>query len=389
MSTTALIVAAGSGQRAGQDLPKQYTKLGLKTILRHTLEKFIDHPLIDQVVVVIGAGQESLFKDSIQGLDGDIDFCIGGDTRQKSVFEGLKHLIPPAPDKVLIHDGARPFVSAALIASIIQALDNNKAVLPAIAVNDTLKRVENGFSLGTVDRETLFQAQTPQGFGFNEIYSAHKRATSEKEFNFTDDASVAEWNNINVSVVKGASDNFKITTAHDIERAIILTSSPIPDIRCGDGYDVHKFGPGDHVILCGVNIAHDQSLIGHSDADVALHALTDALLGAIASGDIGSHFPPSDLQWRNQSSDMFLEHACKLIAEKQGSILNMDVTLICEQPKIGPHRDQMRARIAEITHTDISRISVKATTCEGLGFTGRKEGIAACATVSVYLGVIE
>jgi len=205
----------------------------------------------------------------------------------------------------------------------------------------------------------------------------------------SDLASVAEWDNLNVIIVEGLSSNFKITTAQDIERAAMLTPSPVPDIRCGDGYDVHKFGPGDFVTLCGIDIPHDQSLVGHSDADVALHALTDALLGAIACGDIGSHFPPSDPQWRGQSSDVFLEHACKLIADKKGSILNMDVTLICEQPKIGPHRDQMRARIAEITHIDIARISVKATTSEGLGFTGRKEGIAASATVSVFLGMIE
>jgi len=389
MTTTALIVAAGSGQRAKQDLPKQYTRIGDKTILALTLEKFINHPLVDQVMVVIGKGQEELFKQSLQDLNGEIDWCTGGDTRQKSVFEGLKHLSVAPPDKVLIHDGARPFVSPELIERVVQSLESNKAALPALVLNDTIKRLERGHSLQTINRETLFRAQTPQGFDFAEILNAHKRADLEKEHIFTDDASIAEWENIDVQIVEGSSENYKITTAEDITRASMTNSHGIPDIRCGDGFDVHKFGPGDFVTLCGIKIPHEQSLIGHSDADVALHALTDALLGAIASGDIGSHFPPSDPQWKNQSSDMFLAHTCKLIADKQGTILNMDVTIICEQPKIGPLRDQMRHRIAEITHTEISRISVKATTTEGLGFTGRKEGIAARASVSIYLGMIE
>jgi len=389
MTTTALIVAAGNGQRAGQSVPKQYTRIGVKTIMALTLEKFVNHPLIDQILVVIGKDHEELFKHSLEDFSGEITWCTGGETRQKSVLEGLKHLSATPPDKVLIHDCARPFVSSAVIERIVLNLDAHKAVLPTIALNDTIKRLKRGRSLQTVDRNALFRAQTPQGFDFEEILNAHKRADLEKEYVFTDDASIAEWVNMDVQIVEGSSQNFKITTAEDIERAEMLIDPPIPDIRCGDGFDVHKFGPGNHLTLCGVNIPFNQCLIGHSDADVALHALTDALLGAIADGDIGSHFPASDPQWRGQSSDMFLAHACKLIDEMNGTILNIDVTIICEQPKIGPHRQQMREKIATITHTDIARISVKATTTEGLGFTGRAEGIAARATVSVYLGMIQ
>jgi len=388
MTTTALIVAAGSGERAGQDLPKQYTRFGDKTLLTHTLEKFVHHPLIDHILVVIGADQEQLFKDSIEAFATDIAWCNGGSTRQKSVFEGLKQLSLSPPDKVLIHDAARPFVSCSLIDQIIQLLDSHAAILPALGLNDTLKRVDQGRCVQTIDRTALYQAQTPQGFEFIEIFNAHKRADSIKDFIFTDDASIAEWADIEVRAIEASSENFKITSAQDIKRAAMLLSPPAPDIRCGEGFDVHKFGPGESLTLCGIDIPFDQSLMGHSDADVALHALTDALLGAIADGDIGSHFPPGDPRWRDQSSDRFLDHACKLVAEKNGTILNIDVTIICEQPKIGPLRHQMRQRIAEITRTDISRISVKATTTEGLGFTGRNEGIAAKASVSVFLGMI-
>jgi 2-C-methyl-D-erythritol 4-phosphate cytidylyltransferase / 2-C-methyl-D-erythritol 2,4-cyclodiphosphate synthase len=388
MTTTALIVAAGSGERAGQELPKQYTRFGDKTLLTHTLDKLVHHPLIDQILVVIAKDQEQVFKDSIEDFTGKITWCTGGDTRQKSVFEGLKRLDLSPPDKVLIHDAARPFVSCALIDQIIQMLDNHTAVLPVLGLNDTLKRVDRGRCVETIDRTALFQAQTPQGFDFIKIFNAHKRADREKDFIFTDDASIAEWADIEVSVIEGSSENFKITTAQDIKRAAMLLHPPAPDIRCGEGFDVHKFGPGESLTLCGIDIPFNQSLMGHSDADVALHALTDALLGAIACGDIGSHFPPSDPQWRDQSSDRFLDHACKLVAEKNGTILSIDVTIICEQPKIAPLRDQMRQRIAAITSTDISRISVKATTTEGLGFTGRGEGIAAKASVSVFLGLI-
>jgi len=387
MTTAALIVAAGSGRRAGENLPKQYTWLGAKTILMHTLEKFVNHRLVDQVLVVIGKGHENLFKDTIRDFGCEIAYCIGGDTRQKSVFAGLQHLAASPPDKVLIHDGARPFVSSGLIDRVIHSLDSHKAVLPALGLSDTIKRVEHDRSLKTIDRDTLFRAQTPQGFNFKEILKAHQQADLEQNYTFSDDSSIAEWVNMDVSVVEGAPENFKITTPEDIERARQLHHPAIPDIRCGEGYDVHRLGPGDHVILCGIKIPHTQSLIGHSDADVALHALTDALLGSIAAGDIGSHFPASDPRWHGQSSDMFLDHACKLIAARHGIILNIDVTLICEHPKIGPLRDQMRQNIAGITRTDVSRISVKATTTEGLGFTGRTEGIAARASVSVFLGV--
>ncbi len=389
MTTTALIVAAGNGRRAGQSVPKQYSRIGPKTILALTLEKFVNHPLIDQILVVIGKDQEDLFNQSLEGIAGDIIWCTGGETRQKSVFAGLKHLSATPPDKVLIHDCARPFVSPAVIERIVANLDTHTAVLPTIGLGDTVKRLKPGCSLQTVDRSELFRAQTPQGFKFKEILNAHRKADLEKENIFTDDASIAEWANIDVEMVAGTWENFKITTPEDIERATMLIAPPIPDIRCGEGFDVHKFGPGDHLTLCGIHIPFDQCLIGHSDADVALHALTDALLGAIAAGDIGSHFPPSDPQWRGQSSDMFLSHACKLVADNNATILNMDVTIICQQPKIGPFRQQMREKIAAITRTDITRISVKATTTEGLGFTGRAEGIAARATVSIYLGMTQ
>lgn len=388
MTATVLIVAAGSGLRAAQGVPKQYVRFGNKTVLAYTLEAFLHHPLIDRILVVIAEGHEELFKETAKEVGGDIAFCIGGDTRQKSVFKGLQHLANSPPTHVLIHDAARPFVSAHLVERVIAGLQNNIAVLPVLALSDTLKQVADSHVVKTIDRETLFLAQTPQGFKYTEILNAHQQADAEENIAFTDDASIAEWLGLDVAVITGDTQNVKITTAEDIETAAMLVRSPIPDIRCGEGFDVHKFGPGDHLTLCGIDIPFSHCLVGHSDADVALHALTDAILGAIASGDIGSHFPPSESRWRGQSSDLFLAHACTLVANMKGRILNIDVTIICEHPKIGPLRDQMRARIAEITQIDTSRISVKATTTEGLGFTGRKEGIAARATVSVFLGMI-
>jgi 2-C-methyl-D-erythritol 4-phosphate cytidylyltransferase/2-C-methyl-D-erythritol 2,4-cyclodiphosphate synthase len=305
------------------------------------------------------------------------------------VRAGLEALSSRAPDKVLIHDAARPFVDASLITRVIDGLAAHQAALPCLAVTDTLKKTRGGRVVGTVDRSELARAQTPQGFRYDAILDAHRAATAQGLPEFTDDAGLAEWFGVEVAMVEGSEANRKLTTAEDLRLADELmqleAGARAGSIRVASGYDVHAFGPGDSVMLCGVKIPHSKKLLGHSDADVALHALTDALLGTIADGDIGAHFPPSDARWRGASSELFLKHAAERIAAKGGSIVNVDVTLLCESPRIGPHRDQLRARIAEMLALDISQVSVKATTNEGLGFIGRGEGIAAMATATVRL----
>jgi 2-C-methyl-D-erythritol 4-phosphate cytidylyltransferase/2-C-methyl-D-erythritol 2,4-cyclodiphosphate synthase len=382
----ALVVAAGSGLRMGGELPKQFLPLAGKPLLRHCLEIFAAHPRIAGVKVVINDTYRELYDAATTGLP-LLAPALGGETRQASVHNGLESLTGNPPDLVLIHDAARPFIDSPTIDRTIDALQDHDGALVAVQVVDTLKRAEGKFSGETVDRAGLWRAQTPQGFRFQPILAAHRRAASGPEM--TDDAAVAEAAGIRVVLVPGIVNNFKVTTRADFERAEHMMAEQrvaVPlEYRTGSGYDVHRLIDGDGVWLCGVKIPHDMKLEGHSDADVAMHALTDAILGAIAAQDIGAHFPPSDPQWRGAPSWKFLDHAMKLVAAKGGHVTHCDVTIICERPKVGPHRDAMIARLAEIMGVDPHRISVKATTTEKLGFTGRGEGIAAQAMATVAL----
>lgn len=379
--TALLIVAAGRGTRLGNQIPKQYLKVGGVPVLRHAVQRFRAHAAIGTIRIVIDPDYRDLYDQAVAGLD--ISPPVeGGAERSQSVLNGLRAFIDEAPDTVLIHDAARPFVDDAVVDRVIEALESAPGAIPALPVHDTLKQAP-GLSepiSGTVDRSTLFRAQTPQGFQYRTLLDAHETA----ECHTTDDAALLEANGLDVRLVEGAESLFKITTEADLMRAESMMASSM-EPRTGTGFDVHRLGPGDSIMLCGIDIAHDRTLIGHSDADVGLHAITDALLGAIADGDIGSHFPPSDPQWKGAASDQFLAHARDLVLKKGGRITHIDVTLICEQPKIGPHRPAMRRRIAEIMDLPESRISVKATTSEKLGFTGRGEGIAAQAAATVLL----
>ena len=378
-----LILAGGSGSRVGSDIPKQYLNLGGVPVIRRTVEVFFSHPAIELIQVVIGAEDSERSGAALAGL-GLPAPVTGGATRQNSGMRGLEALETAEPEYVLIHDAARPFVDHGTIDRVVRALEQASAVLPAVPVTDTLKRGAGSPAIvtATVDRQDMWRAQTPQGFRFTEILSAHRAATG---LELTDDTAVAEHAGMTVSLVPGAEDNFKITTQEDLRRAERMAAAMTGETRIGIGFDVHAFGEGDKLILCGVEIPHDQALEGHSDADVALHAVTDALLGAIAEGDIGSHFPPSDPHWRGAPSRVFLEHAAALVTGRGGSIGNIDLTIICEAPKVGPHRDAMRQSLSEILKIEAGRVSVKATTTEKLGFTGRGEGIAAQAAVTVRL----
>jgi len=376
----ALIVAAGRGIRAGEGPAKQYRLLGGRTVLRRALEPFISHPSVDGVCVVIGADDQAAYNAATNDLP-LLPPVIGGDTRQVSVRRGLDALKDHAPATVLIHDAARPLVDAATIAAVVGALETFVGAVPTMPVPDTLKRVSDITIMTNVAREGIAIAQTPQGFRFPEILAAHHKAA---DLALTDDAAVAEHAGLLVAAVPGSRQNFKLTTAEDFAMAEALLAAR-RQARTGQGFDVHRFGPGDHLWLCGIKVEHSHGLIGHSDADVGLHALTDAILGAIAKGDIGQHFPPSDERWRGAASHLFLSHAAKLVHEVGGRIEHVDLTLICERPKVSPHRGAMIARIAELLGLDDGRVSVKATTTEGLGFTGRAEGIAAQAIATVSL----
>lgn len=378
----ALILAGGSGTRLGGGRPKQYLTLSGKPLVRHSVESFIRHPAIEGVRLVIGRDDRPAYEKAMDGLD-LLDPVVGGADRQQSGLLGLESLEKIAPAQVLIHDAARPFVSARLIERVVDAIARSPGALPALPVVDTLKRATVGARVGrTVDRAGLWRAQTPQGFRFADILAAHQAASGKS---LTDDAAIAEQAGLDVALVDGDEDNIKVTTMADLERAERYLAARQTSIRTATGFDVHRFGAGDAVMLCGVSVPHDRGLEGHSDADAGLHALTDALLGTIAAGDIGMHFPPRDDRWRDAGSDIFLGHAVKMIRDRGGNIENVDVTLICERPKVGPHRDAMRQRVAEILGIEIDRVSVKATTTEGLGFTGRGEGIAAQASASVSL----
>ncbi|MEF2073201.1 bifunctional 2-C-methyl-D-erythritol 4-phosphate cytidylyltransferase/2-C-methyl-D-erythritol 2,4-cyclodiphosphate synthase [Consotaella aegiceratis] len=388
--TAAVIVAAGRGERAGGAVsgPKQYRRIGDKPVLRHTVAAFTSHSAIDAVVVVIHPDDEALFTEALGDLASGVTAVPGGSSRQASVRAGLAALRHSGCDVVLVHDGARPFVDAALIERVIDAVEPGMGALPALAVSDTIKRAVDDVVAGTVDRAGLFAAQTPQGFPYKEIADAHEAAAAGGLSDFTDDAAIAEWAGIAVHLVEGAPGNVKLTSAHDIAAADerLRKTVPMIDVRTGNGYDVHQLTEGDHVTLCGISIPHDRALAGHSDADVGLHALTDALLATCGAGDIGDHFPPSDPQWRGAASHIFVEHAVGIVAQHGGRIANADITLICEAPKIARHRDAMRQAIAAMTGLDLGRVSVKATTNEQIGFVGRREGIAAIATASVIYG---
>ncbi|TAN57815.1 MAG: bifunctional 2-C-methyl-D-erythritol 4-phosphate cytidylyltransferase/2-C-methyl-D-erythritol 2,4-cyclodiphosphate synthase [Rhodospirillales bacterium] len=378
----ALVVAAGRGHRFGADMPKQYLELGGRMVLAHTLAALARHPDISGVRAVIHPDDREFYDRAARGLD-LMEPVHGGAARQDSVRLGLESLNNDPPGQVLIHDGARPFVDAATISRVIAALSGHAGAIPAIPVADTLKRGENGLIAGTQERANLWRAQTPQGFRYKDILAAHLAMAGRE---LTDDAAVLEAHGLRVALVLGDEGNVKITTKQDLELAEKRLGGAMTP-RTGTGFDVHRFKEGgDHVWLCGVKLPHSHGLEGHSDADVALHALTDAILGAIAAGDIGLHFPPSDPQWKGASSDRFLAHAAGLVTAKGGRIVNVDVTIICERPKVGPHREAMVKRLAEILGIEAGRISVKATTTEGLGFTGRGEGIAAQAVATVALG---
>jgi 2-C-methyl-D-erythritol 4-phosphate cytidylyltransferase/2-C-methyl-D-erythritol 2,4-cyclodiphosphate synthase len=382
----AVIVAAGRGHRAGGEMPKQYRHIGGEPVIRAALAAFAGHPQIDAVQPVIHADDEAQFRATTAGLARLRAPVAGGASRQASVHAGLEALRGTAPDIVLIHDAARPFVSDALIARAIAAAREHGAAVPAVAVADTVKKVDaQGTITATIDRNELRIVQTPQAFSYNLIIDAHGRAATADRSDFTDDAALAEWAGHRVSVFPGDSTNVKLTTNEDFARAEALRMAVTGDIRTGNGFDVHAFADGDHIMLGGVRIAHTRGVTGHSDADVALHALVDAILGALADGDIGQHFPPSDPQWKGAASEKFLAFACERVRARSGVIAHLDVTVVCEAPRIGPHRDAMRARIAAIAGIGADRVAIKATTSERLGFTGRGEGIVAMATATVRL----
>jgi 2-C-methyl-D-erythritol 4-phosphate cytidylyltransferase/2-C-methyl-D-erythritol 2,4-cyclodiphosphate synthase len=385
-----IVVAAGRGERAGASVegPKQYRRIGGRPVIAHTLELFATWPQATEIVAVIHADDEALFTKATAGVTSELPIATvhGGATRQQSVLAGLRHLKDKGITHVLIHDAVRPFFDHDLLDRVAATLaEGAPAVLPAMPVADTLKRADqSGIVVETVPRAQLYAAQTPQSFDFGIILAAHENAAAADRNDFTDDAAIAEWAGHPVTIVEGMADNVKLTVRRDIAMADQrLSSTRLPDVRTGNGYDVHQLEAGDGVTLCGVFIPHDQKLKGHSDADVALHALTDALLATCGAGDIGDHFPPSDPQWKGAPSRIFIEHAAKIVRERGGTIMNADVTLIAEAPKVGPHRDTMRAMLSDFLGISIDRCSVKATTNETIGFVGRREGIAAIATATV------
>lgn len=374
MTTIAIIVAAGRGTRAGGEIPKQWQRLGSRSIAAHAMQPFAVHPGIAGLVLVLHPDDinSNLWQDTPPA-----QVVAGGATRKQSVMAGLA-VVPAGTTKVLIHDAARPLVSAAIIDRVLAALATHQGAAPAVAVTDTLWHGDAGQVTGVQDRSGLYRAQTPQGFHLAPLLAAHQMHVDDA----TDDVGVARAAGLDVAIVPGDESNIKVTTPGDFARAARLMGQNM-DIRCGNGYDVHRFGPGDHVWLCGVKVPHGRSLQGHSDADVGMHAVTDAIYGALGQGDIGQHFPPSDPQWKGAESHIFLRHAVGLAHDAGYQISNVDCTLVCEYPKIGPHQPAMKAALAAIMGLDADRISVKATTSERLGFTGREEGIAALATITL------
>ena len=378
----ALVVAAGRGERARRGVPKQFALLGGKPMLRRTIEAIERNSRVGAIAVVIHPDDRGIYEQSVTGLAKLVEPIAGGATRQASVRRGLEALAGMQPDIVLIHDAARPFVGIELIDRVIDTTLQGTGAVPALPVTDTLRRVTGTAADETVPRQGLSAIQTPQGFRFDIILEAHREA--DPESGFSDDAAVATAAGYEIVVVAGDPQNVKLTNPEDFFAAEQRLQTHL-ETRSGQGFDVHAFAPGDGVWLCGIKVSHEMGLAGHSDADVGLHALTDAILGAIADGDIGEHFPPTDLKWKDFASDGFLRDAVRRVEALGGRIVNLDVTIVCERPKIGPHRAAMRERIAEIAGIPASRVSVKATTSERLGFTGRGEGIAALALATVAL----
>jgi len=381
--TAAIIVAAGRGLRAGAGGPKQYRSVGGRSVIARAMQPFCGHPELVAVQPVVNPDDIAMFNDAVGALTYRTPVS-GGATRQESVRAGLEALAELAPDVVLVHDAARPFADRALISRAVAAAMETGAAVPVIPVTDTIKQVDPaGHVAATPDRAALRIAQTPQAFRFDVILDAHRRAANEGRNDFTDDAALAEWAGLTVATFEGDAVNMKMTTPADFEREEARLGAALGDVRTGIGYDVHAFGDGDHVMLCGVRVPHSRGFLAHSDGDVGLHALVDAILGALADGDIGSHFPPSDPKWKGASSDRFLTYAIERVTARGGRVAHLDLTLICERPKLGPHRERMRAKLAELLAVPLARVSVKATTTEGLGFTGRGEGIAAQAVATV------
>lgn len=393
MSTpvAALIVAAGRGLRAGNGALKQYRRLNGKPVLCHALAPFLAAREIGTILVVVGPEDDELYREAMSHLDAGQRERLspsvpGGANRQDSVREGLRGLQAAGfTGTVLVHDAARPLLSDVLVARALEASRSHLAAIPALAATDTVKRIDAaGCIVETPPRDQLVTVQTPQAFAFASLLAAHEAAFSAGAAGFTDDSAIMEWAGHRVATFAGDPMNLKLTHPADFEAAEARLAGSFAT-RVGTGYDVHAFTEGDHVWIGGVRIAHDQGVTAHSDGDVALHALTDAILGALADGDIGSHFPPSDPQWRGASSDRFLAFAVEKVAARGGRIDHLDLTLVCEAPKVGPHRDAIRARIAEIAGVGLDRVGVKATTSERLGFTGRREGLAALATATLRL----
>jgi len=381
----AVVVAAGRGSRAGGDVPKVYQKLGGgEPMIRLSLSLFAGHGKIDLVQPVVHADDIALYDAAAAGLD-LLKPVFGGATRQASVRAGLEALAAHRPEIVLVHDAARPFASPALVSRTVAGAASGAAI-PGIALADTVKAVDaSGRVAQTLERAQLRAIQTPQGFQFSTLLEVHRRAAAAGREDFSDDAALMEWAGYSVNVFEGEAGNVKLTTPEDFSRAEVLSLAALADVRTGSGYDVHAFGAGDHVMLGGVRIPHVRGLTGHSDADAVLHALVDAILGALAEGDIGAHFPPGDPQWKGAPSDKFLQFAAERVRARSGLIAHLDVTIISETPRIAPHRDAMRQRIAAIAGISVERVAVKATTSEKLGFIGRGEGIAAMATATIRL----
>ncbi len=391
--SVALIVAAGRGSRAGEGIPKQYRLLQGKPVLAHTLGSFLAHQRIERVVAVIHRDDRDLYEASLKALPADLllkllPCAYGGETRQDSVRHGLETLAASAPGIVLVHDGARPFAGAGLIDRAVDAAGRWSAAVPGISVTDTIKVIgERSEVISTPDRASLRAVQTPQSFRFPLLLDAHQQAAASNLHSFTDDGALIEWAGQPVHVFEGEPGNIKLTHPADFQEAErrLKGLSMTYVTRLGTGFGVHAFGEGDHVWLGGIKVPHDRGVVAHSDGDVILHALTDAVLGALADGDIGTHFPPSDPQWRGASSDLFLAHAVGLVRERGGLVDHLDTTLLCEKPRLGPHREAMRQRIAGIAGLRVDQVSLKATTTEKLGFTGRSEGIAAQAAATIRL----
>jgi 2-C-methyl-D-erythritol 4-phosphate cytidylyltransferase/2-C-methyl-D-erythritol 2,4-cyclodiphosphate synthase len=388
MTVAAVIVAGGSGLRAGGETPKQYQLIGGKPVIWWTLKAFLDHPKISFVQVVVGEGHEQELARSLLGLALP-PHIIGGVTRQDSCRLGVEACASTKPQKILIHDAARPFVSADLISEVINHLDHTNAVIPGLRIAETLKLAPEGTIRKTIDRANIWLAQTPQGFSFPIILEAHRKAAREQTAGLTDDASVAENAGIVVQMILGNTENVKLTTAKDIDQANRKLDREDQansyETRIGQGIDFHVFGPGNAVWLCGVEVPHTHKLKAHSDGDVALHALTDAILGAIGEGDIGTHFPPSDKQWKNAASSIFIKKAIALLEQRGGKLVNVDITILAEAPKVSPHLTAMKSSLSSLLKIEPDRIAIKATTTEKMGALGRKEGMAAMAIASVKL----